>query len=234
MAPATPSPPGEAQVTPPTGPQPGSQPTARRPYAPRLPPEQRREQLLEAALDIALERGFHAVTVDAVARACGVTRPVVYSVFADRTALLTGLADRAEERSLAQLAPVFPPLPALDDDVDPDELLVAGIGAYLSAVVADPRTWRVVLLPPEGAPAELAGRVDQHRRVLLRQLRALLDWGLTRRGGPALDPDLFARAVFTLAEGAARLLLADPERWDVEAFTGFTRTALAALRPDVP
>lgn len=99
-------------------------------------------------------------------------------------------------------------------------------------MAAEPRTWRVVLLPPEGAPAELADRVDGHRRVLLRQLRTLLDWGLTRRGGPALDPDLFARAVFTLSEGAARLILADPARWQLEDFRDFTRTALAALRPE--
>ena len=196
-----------------------------------MPAEQRREQLVEAALDIALERGFHAVTVDAVARACGVTRPVVYGVFADRTALLTALADRAEARTLEQLAPVFPTLADLTDDADPDELLLAGVTAYLSAVAADPRTWRVVLLPPEGAPSELAARVDAHRRVLLRQLRTLLDWGLSRRGGPALDADLFARAVFTLSEGAARLVLADPDRWQVDAFTDFARTALGALRP---
>lgn len=208
--------------------------SGRRPYAPRMPPAQRREQLLEAALDIALQRGFHAVTVDAVARACEVTRPVVYGVFADRLALLAALADRAEARTLEQLAPVFPALPELDDDADPDDLLLAGVTAYLSAVAADPRTWRVVLLPPEGAPPELTARVDQHRRVLLRQLRALLDWGLSRRGGPDLDPDLFARAVFTLAEGAARLLLADPERWRVEAFTGFARTALGALHRASP
>ena len=205
---------------------------ARRPYAPRLPAAERREQLVEAALDIALERGFHAVSVDAVARACGVTRPVVYGLFEDRTALLTALADRAEERSLAQLAGVFPALEDLPADADPDELLVAGVTAYLSAVAEDPRTWRVVLLPPEGAPAEIAGRVDQHRRVLLRQLRALLTWGLERRGGPGLDPDLFARAVFTLAEGAARLILADPGRWRLEAFQDFARTALSALQRD--
>jgi AcrR family transcriptional regulator len=204
-------------------------PASRRPYAPRLPAAQRREQLLDAALDIALARGFHAVTVDAVARACDVTRPVVYGVFADRAALLTGLADRAESRTLTQLAAVFPPLPGPDDDVDPDELLLAGVTGYLQAVAADPPTWRVVLLPPEGAPSELAQRVDEHRRVILDQLRVLLDWGLARRGGPPLDPDLFARAVFSLSEEAARLVLADPERWSLERFTDFTRTLLQAL-----
>lgn len=203
--------------------------TPRRPYAPRLPAPERREQLLDAALDIALDRGFHAVTVDAVAKACDVTRPVVYGAFADRDALLSALADRAEQRTLTQLAAVFPALPDPGSDIDADALLLAGVSAYLQAVSADPRTWRVVLLPPEGAPAELARRVDRHRRVLLDQLRTLLDWGLARRGGPSLDPDLFARAVFTLSEEAARLMLDAPEQWPLERFTGFTRTLLGAL-----
>lgn len=205
----------------------------KRPYAPRLPAQARREQLLQAAQAIALARGFHAVTIDGVAKAAGVTRPVVYGLFEDRTTLLAAMLDRAEQHALAELAGVFPAVPGPDDDVDPDELLVTGIRAYLSAVSRDPETWRVILVPPEGAPQELALRVNGQRRVMLRTLRGLLDWGLTRRGGPAVDPDLFARAVFTLAEGAARLLLENPERWSVEQFTDFTRTTLAALRRGV-
>ena len=202
----------------------------KRPYAARLPLADRREQLLDAALAIVLERGFHAVTIDGVARAAGVTRPVVYGVFDDRAGLLQALADRSERRVLAQLAGVFPATPGPDDDVDPDELLLAGVTAYLTAVRDDPQEWTVVLLPPEGAPPELQARTNDQRRLLLGQLRALSDWGLARRGGPAgLDPDLFARAVFTLAEGAARLLLVDPQRWDVETFRDFTRTVLSGL-----
>lgn len=205
---------------------------AKRPYAPRLPASERREQLLTAAQKIALERGFHAVSVDGVAKACGVTRPVVYGIFEDRTALLTALLDRGEQRALAGLAVVFPTVPGPDDPVDPDDLLLTGITAYLTAVIGEPDTWRLILVPPEGAPPELAERVNAQRRVLLRALRGLLDWGLERRGGPAFDADLFARSVFTLAEGAARLLLEHPDRWSVEQFTDFTRTALAALRPE--
>lgn len=203
---------------------------ARRPYAARLPPDERRDQILSAALDLALERGFHAITIEGVARACGVTRPVVYGCFDDRTALLDALMDRAEERALAGLAIVFPDVPGEHDTVDPDELIVAGLDAYLRAVAADPRTWRVILLPPEGAPPEMAARTNAQRRVLLRHLRGLSDWGLRRRGTP-LDPDLFARSVFTLAEGAARLLLDDPDRWPVEHFTHFCRSVLVALGP---
>lgn len=203
----------------------------KRPYAPRLPPAERREQLLDAALELALSRGFHAVTVDGVARAAGVTRPVVYGAFADLSALLTALADRSEERVMAQLAAVYPALPGPEDDVDPDELTVEGITAYLTAVRDNPADWTVILLPPEGAPAEMQQRVNAHRRVLLAQMRALADWGLHRPGRAVdLDPDLFARAVFTLAEGAARLVLTDPDRWPIERFADFTRASLAALR----
>lgn len=206
--------------------------SGRRGYAPRLPAAERTEQLLDAALSIALERGFHAVTIDGVARAAGVTRPVVYGQFADRTALLTALLDRAESRALSQLSAALPAVPDADEQVDPDELLVAGVTAYLGAVAADPRTWRTVLLPPEGAPSELHARLAGNRRIVLRQLRALCAWGLAQRGGPAeLDVELFARAVLTLAEGAARLVLLAPEKWPVDGFLAFARTALAALRP---
>ena len=203
----------------------------RRAYAARLPPAQRREQLLDAALDIALDRGFHAVTVEGVAKAAGVTRPVVYGLFADSTALLAGLVERAEQRSLAQLSEVLPALPGPGDQADPDALIVAGIGVYLAAIAADPRTWRVILVPPAGAPAELQLRINANRRVLLSELRVLCDWGLQARGGPLLDADLFARAVFTLAEGAARLILEDPDRWPVGHFVEFTRAALKGLHP---
>jgi AcrR family transcriptional regulator len=204
----------------------------RRPYAARRTPEQRREQLLDAALGIALERGFHAVTVDGVARAAGVTRPVVYGQFADRAALLTALLDRSEQRALAQLAPALPAVPAPGEAVDPEELLVDGMTAYLSAVHADPRTWRVVLLPPEGAPAELSERIEAAHRGVLRTLRELVTWGMSQRRGPELDVDLVARSVLTLAEGAARLLLEDAERYPVERFVTFTRTALTGLLRD--
>src|SRR3712207_2574374 len=92
----------------------------RRPYAPRMAPDARRSQLLSTAPSIALERGFHAVTIDGVARAAGVTRPVVYALFADRAELLTALVEQAEQDALAQIVPALPPVPADGADVDPD------------------------------------------------------------------------------------------------------------------
>jgi AcrR family transcriptional regulator len=196
-----------------------------------MAPEARREQLLDTALRIALDRGFHAVTIDGVARAAGVTRPVVYGLFADRAALLTALLDRSEQRALTQLAPALPAVPGPSDDVDPGALLVAGVTAYLEAVSADPDTWRVLLLPPEGAPEELATRMRAQQRVVLEALRALVEWGLARLDQSELDADLFARGVLTLAEGAARLHLQAPDRYPVDRFADFTAQLLAGLLP---
>jgi AcrR family transcriptional regulator len=194
-----------------------------------MAPADRREQLLDVAQRRALERGFHAVTVEGVARAAGVTRPVVYGLFTDRAELLAALLARAEQRALSQLAPALPAVPGPEAYVDPDALLVDGVTAYLSAVRDDPDTWRVILLPPEGAPAELTERLHAVRRDVLRELRVLVAWGMERRGGGALDVDLFARGVLTLAEGAARLLLEQPERYPVERFRAFTEDLLAGL-----
>ena len=48
-------------------------------YAPRLLPEQRREQLLDVVLRSVIDTdGVASVSMDAVARRAGVTRPVVY------------------------------------------------------------------------------------------------------------------------------------------------------------
>jgi AcrR family transcriptional regulator len=199
-----------------------------------MAPEQRREQLLDTALAIALDRGFHAVTVDGVARAAGVTRPVVYGLFEDRGALLSALVDRSEQRALAQLAPALPAVPGPGADVDPDALLVAGVGAYLEAVAADPDTWRVVLLPPEGAPPELTSRLNAQRGLVLHALRDLVAWGLECRGDTEVDVDLFARGVLTLAEGAARLHLQSPDRYPVTRFARFTEHLLAGLSPSAP
>ena len=66
--------------------------------------DERREQLLDVTKEIVGEQGFHAVSIEAVARGAGITRPVVYGHFDDLPGLLEAMVDREGTRALAQLA----------------------------------------------------------------------------------------------------------------------------------
>jgi AcrR family transcriptional regulator len=200
------------------------------PRTPRLPAPERRRRLLDAALEVVDERGFHELTVQAVARRAGVTRPVVYEHFGDLEGLLLALAEREEAAALATLAAIVPEDPA---GREPDELLAGAIEAFLTAVRRAPRTWRLVLRPPDGTPPALRERIAASRRRLAAQVEGLLTWGFDRRGGPrGLDHEVLARLLIAAAEDAARLVLAHPRRFPPARIAAAARGMLALLPPE--
>ena len=119
---------------------------------------ERREQLLDATKALVAEAGFHAVSIEAVARRAGITRPIVYRHFDDLTTLLEALVERETVRALGQLREFVP----RELGGDPREGLMAALGGYLRAVESDPVTWRLMLVPPEGR-ARAARRPDRRR-----------------------------------------------------------------------
>jgi AcrR family transcriptional regulator len=64
----------------------------------RLPPEQRRAELLDHTAKILVEQGSDALTIEAVAKAAGVNRALLYYYFDSRDNLLVELFDRTAER----------------------------------------------------------------------------------------------------------------------------------------
>jgi AcrR family transcriptional regulator len=189
---------------------------------------ERREQQLDTTLDLVVERGFHAVTIEAVAQGAGVTRPIVYKQFTHLSGLVEALIDREEDRAISQLARAIPNIPG---DRDPDDLLVEGLQLYLEAVQEAPKTWQLILLPPEGVPAVFAERTTRTRRNVLRQLEKLVAWGIKRRGGPKdLDSELFARLLMEMAEDSARLILTQPEKFTIERIVSFAKTLMGAVQ----
>jgi len=71
---------------------PGRRPAGRPPRA-RLPPEARRRQLVAVAAGLLSESGPRGLRIDRVARAAGVSRPVVYRFFPNRDALLIAVLE---------------------------------------------------------------------------------------------------------------------------------------------
>jgi AcrR family transcriptional regulator len=193
--------------------------------ASRLPAAERREQLLDVTKAIVAEQGFHAVSIDRVAREAGVSRPIVYGHFGDLQGVLEALVLRESARALDQLREFLP------GDLgagDPRALLLAGLRGYLEAVRDDPDTWRLVLMPPEGAPSLLRDLLARGRAAVLAQLAEAVRPGLGS-GGPSPDPELTARTLSAIADESARLLLTEPERYPVERLVAHAGWVLEQL-----
>lgn len=182
---------------------------------------------MDAALRLIAEQGYRGVTMEGVARAAGVTKPVVYDLFGSLGKLLVALNEREEERAFADLAAALPILPT---DRDPDELLAEGVVAFLRAVAANPDRWRLILLPVEGTPEVVRHHVEQGRDQVHRQLTTMVTWGLEQRGGPTdLDVELAAHMIMAIGESGARLVLTQPGRFPPERLGEFTSQLLAGL-----
>ena len=198
-----------------------TQPQPRR----RLSSEERREQLLDVTKALVGKRGFHGVTIEAVARDAGITRPIVYNHFADLDSLLEAMLEREGARALSQLAEIIPGDPAPGG---PPAGLLAALRSYLEVVRADPITWRLVLMPPEGAPESLRERITAGRSAVVAALADVVRPGFFPGPGSP-DPELTARMLSAVADEGARLLLTDPERYPIDRLVAHAAWMLEQL-----
>ena len=204
----------------------------RREYAPRVPIEQRRRDLLDAALRIVVRDGHAAVTMEAVAAGAGVTKPVVYGVFPNREALLGELLRREQGAALEQLVELLPGLrKGLKDGAHPADVLADALDGFLAAVRAAPERWSCIVLPMADMPPQFNAAREETRALVLTSAEELGRWITRTFDAPDdLDPELIAHTVVTLAEMAARLVLTDPGRYEPARFVKGLRAAVGLVR----
>ena len=174
--------------------------------ATRMTGAERREQLLDATKAIVVADGFHAVSIEAVARAAGITRPIVYGHFADLGGLLEALVERESRRALSQLPETY-------DD------LLAALTAYLECGAERPRHLAAGADAPGGRAAAPA-RADRGRPR--RGDRAPGD-ARARTCRTRSSPPTCCRRTRTRPPGSCY------EDYDVERILELTRWALARL-----
>lgn len=187
---------------------------------PRLAAPARREQILDVTADIVARQGFGAVSIQAVAAAAGISRPVVYEHFGDLPGLLEALVEREMDAATEQVADTR--LPDLSEG-DPTDLMMNSLGLFLSAVERHPDTWRLVLMPPEGAPASLRRHIQIGRAAVLEGLAHSVRAGLKPGGTEPPDPELTASILSAISDEYGRLILADPRRYSSERLLAHAR-----------
>lgn len=184
----------------------------RRPYAARVPMAERREQLLDAALQVVDRDGYDGVSIDAIAKQAGVTRPVVYGAFESLGPLLMALLERQQQRALMQL---FGALPQDLADGDPAGLIRQAGPALHQMLLDDPVTWRAILQSATHAPEAVRARVEGDRE----QVRLVIERLVTGALGRRTDAEVLSHAVIAMLERFGQLVIADPERFTAERLT---------------
>lgn len=200
----------------------------RRPYAARVPMPERREQLLDAALAVIVRDGYDGVSIDAIAREAGVTRPVVYGAYDGLGPLLFALLDREQVRAFSG---VLGALPEGADFSEPLSVVAGGVHSLVAMIRAAPDTWRVILLPSSGLPAPVRERIEQDRSRVLGVFAGLIDQVAAANPGPPLDSEVLAHAVLAICEHFGRLLLEEPDRFETERLVASVTTVLGAFFP---
>ena len=193
----------------------------KRKRAAHLGPERRRPQVLDAALDLFLTGGYEGTSMDAIAHAAGVTKPVVYACFPSKDELFRALLAREEERILGEIQQAF----AGSDVTDPEAALVRGMTGFLRAVASSPDVYRLIFLGEGGGNTAVARRIQRGRQAQVETLAVLAGGWLESRPaaerpqGKELEAkaELLGAAIAGLAEAGARLVLSDPARWTPES-----------------
>src|SRR5215211_2072747 len=147
--------------------------------AAHLGPQRRRPLVLDAAFELFMERGYERTSMEAIAAAAGVTKPVVYACYASKGELFEALVRREEERVLGEIQDA---LTAADDLSDPERTLTGAFTAFLRAVAASPAAYRVIFLGEGGVNAAVAWRIRRGREMQIDAVSELARGWLDSRG----------------------------------------------------
>lgn len=198
--------------------------TSNRSRAPHLGPDRRRPHVLDAALRIALETGIGAVTIGAVANRMSVTRPVVYSCFADRVELVNALLAR---ESKALEVSLLDALHSTGGISDPEEAFVHGFQALLATAADLPDAWRLLLV---GEPDPAVSARFQEARASVRQHVTTWITPATRNWWHTVDLDRKVPVLidFFMAscESAIRSLIIEGNNWQPAELGDFVGRAV--------
>jgi AcrR family transcriptional regulator len=161
---------------------------------PRMPGAQRRELIVEAALEEFAQLGYEAASIGRIASAAGISRTVLYDHFPSKHALFKELLHTEQQELISYLSA------ALDSPGSTEDRWRAAFDAFFRFVEEQQLAWRLLFprRPPldEDAAQEYRRQRDETNRILADLLAAdALRAGLEPR-------TVRARAVFAMHRNA--------------------------------
>lgn len=171
----------------------------------RLPAIERKEQVLDVALQVFATKGFHDTSMNDVAEAAGVTKPVVYQHFESKRALFLAIIDHVGDRMIDVLATATGGL------TDGQAQVEAGTVAFFRWVERDKNAFKVLFDSGTRNDDEFTIAI---RRVLDRSAEAIAP--LIAINSNLIHLRTLAHAVTGASEGVARFLINNDVAFDGE------------------
>jgi AcrR family transcriptional regulator len=172
----------------------------------RLPAAARRRQLLDVAVACFAVKGFHATSMNDVADAAGVTKPVLYQHFSSKRHLYLEALTEVGERLRQSIEK------ATANADSPKEQVRGGLEAYFRFVAEDKAAFSVLFGGGTRRDAEFARAAGAVERAIAQSIASLITVSTLSEE----ERSLLAHAIVGLAEGASRHWIAQGMAVDVD------------------
>lgn len=137
-----------------------------RPRTTRLPKEQRRRQLLQVALIVFSERGYHGASMEEIADAAGVSKPVLYQHFPGKHELYLALVEHSLKRLGGDLLRALQGAQAREGITVNRARVEEMLRVYFDFVDYDPQSYKLIFESDLMADPQIGERFeDFHMRV---------------------------------------------------------------------
>jgi AcrR family transcriptional regulator len=135
----------------------------------RLPRAERHAQLLTAAHHVFASRGYHAASMDDIATAAGVSKPVLYQHFPGKHELYLDLLDSELERMLLRITS------AVRTPEDNRERVAATIGTFFEVVAQESSAHRLIFSSDLANDAEVSARISAFETSVAEEIGAVIE-----------------------------------------------------------
>ncbi len=164
-----------------------------------MPRSERRAQLLEAAREVFVERGYHAALMDEIAERAGVSKPVLYQHFPGKLDLYLALLDSSIDAFVASVTD------ALDSTHDNKRRVAAAMETFFDFVGSESGTFRLLFESDLTSADAVRDRLDSLTRRCAQAIAPVIaeDTGCSTE-----ESQLLAAGMVGMAQVAARFWLA--------------------------
>jgi AcrR family transcriptional regulator len=158
-----------------------------------LPPDERREMILDAALEVFAQGGFQDADVEEIAQLAQVGKGTVYRYYPSKRDLYLAVVERVFNHLQARMEAIQGQFQS------PIQVLNAGVAEHVRFFTENPRCWRILVI------GRLENRLDSchdtmlAHHALLESLVKLIEGGIASGDFREVDPEYAGFALMAMA-----------------------------------